>query len=167
MMRAAALLPALTGNVGRPGAGFYYLNYTPLFAGIDLGWLGGERVAPRANARPSATWTWHPGWPPATSSRRSDLVEHQPTRVRPASGRACAPPSYAGRSLHCSAGLLHDRHRASCRLRTSGRELSRVRRPDVQLLPSGHRRTDRRSWSRSARASRTRRSSAASHAPWV
>jgi len=41
VMRAAALLPALTGNVGKPGAGFYYLNYTPLFAGIDLDWLSG------------------------------------------------------------------------------------------------------------------------------
>ncbi|MGE3845685.1 MAG: molybdopterin-dependent oxidoreductase [Gammaproteobacteria bacterium] len=45
VMRAVGLLPALTGNVGKPGAGFYYLNVTPLFAGIDLGWLGGAGLA--------------------------------------------------------------------------------------------------------------------------
>jgi anaerobic selenocysteine-containing dehydrogenase len=41
IMRAVGLLPALTGNIGKPGSGFYYLNVTPIFAGIDLGWLGG------------------------------------------------------------------------------------------------------------------------------
>jgi len=41
IMRAVGLLPALTGNIGMPGAGFYYLNVTPLFAGIHLGWLSG------------------------------------------------------------------------------------------------------------------------------
>jgi anaerobic selenocysteine-containing dehydrogenase len=29
IMRAVGLLPTLTGNVGKPGAGFCYLNYTP------------------------------------------------------------------------------------------------------------------------------------------
>ena len=41
VMRAVGLLPALTGNVGKPGAGFYYLNVTPALAGIDLGYLAG------------------------------------------------------------------------------------------------------------------------------
>jgi anaerobic selenocysteine-containing dehydrogenase len=40
-MRAVGLLPALTGNVGRPGAGFYYLNMTPGIAGLDFGALAG------------------------------------------------------------------------------------------------------------------------------
>ena len=44
IMRAIGLLPALTGNVGKPGAGFYYLNLTPGFAGVDLGWLGGAEL---------------------------------------------------------------------------------------------------------------------------
>jgi anaerobic selenocysteine-containing dehydrogenase len=35
----------LTGNVGKPGAGFYYLNYTPMFAGVDLGWLSGSGLS--------------------------------------------------------------------------------------------------------------------------
>ena len=47
IMRAVGLLPALTGNVGKPGAGFYYLNVTPVFAGIDLGWLSGTGLASR------------------------------------------------------------------------------------------------------------------------
>ena len=47
IMRAIGLLPALTGNIGKPGSGFYYLNVTPLFAGVDLGWLGGAGLATR------------------------------------------------------------------------------------------------------------------------
>ena len=53
IMRAVGLLPALTGNVGKAGAGFSYLNVTPILAGIDLGWLGGvpiARDAPRARS---------------------------------------------------------------------------------------------------------------------
>ena len=45
IMRAAALLPTLTGNIGKPGAGFCYLNVTPIFAGVDLDWLGGAEIA--------------------------------------------------------------------------------------------------------------------------
>ncbi len=45
IMRAVGLLPALTGNIGKPGAGFCYLNITPVFAGIDLDWLGGAPIA--------------------------------------------------------------------------------------------------------------------------
>ena len=41
VMRAVGMLPALTGNVGKPGAGFYYLNYTPAFIGMDLAGLSG------------------------------------------------------------------------------------------------------------------------------
>ena len=41
IMRAAGLLPALTGNIGKPGTGFCYLNYTPAFAGIDMDKLAG------------------------------------------------------------------------------------------------------------------------------
>jgi anaerobic selenocysteine-containing dehydrogenase len=39
IMRAAGLLPALTGNVGKPGAGFYYLNDTHAIAGADDDYL--------------------------------------------------------------------------------------------------------------------------------
>jgi anaerobic selenocysteine-containing dehydrogenase len=45
IMRAVGLLPALTGNIGKPGAGFYYLNLTPAFAGIDLDSLVGTPIA--------------------------------------------------------------------------------------------------------------------------
>ena len=45
VMRAVGLLPALTGNVGKPGTGFYYLNYTPAVAGVDLGSLMGASLA--------------------------------------------------------------------------------------------------------------------------
>ena len=45
IMRATALLPTLTGNIGKPGTGFCYLNYTPAFAGIDLDALAGAQFA--------------------------------------------------------------------------------------------------------------------------
>ena len=41
IMRAVGLLPAVTGNVGKPGAGFYYLNSTADIAGIDYEKLEG------------------------------------------------------------------------------------------------------------------------------
>ncbi len=41
IMRAIGLLPALTGNVGKPGAGFYYLNDVAARFGIDGDWLEG------------------------------------------------------------------------------------------------------------------------------
>ena len=43
-MRAIGLLPALTDNVGKPGAGFCYLNMTPAVAGIDLDSLVGAEL---------------------------------------------------------------------------------------------------------------------------
>ena len=44
-MRAAAVLPAVTGNLGRPGAGFLYLQ-GPAGRGIDDGALVGSHLAP-------------------------------------------------------------------------------------------------------------------------
>lgn len=46
IMRSVGLLPVMTGNVGKPGTGFYYLNITPIFAGIDLDGLGGRGLYP-------------------------------------------------------------------------------------------------------------------------
>lgn len=45
IMRAIGLLPALTGNVGKPGAGFYYLNSTLQIAGARLGRIAGASLA--------------------------------------------------------------------------------------------------------------------------
>jgi len=41
VMRAAGLLPALTGNVGKPGTGFYYVNDVAAIAGVDDDYLEG------------------------------------------------------------------------------------------------------------------------------
>lgn len=43
-MRAAAMLPAVTGNLGKPGAGFLYLNGVGT-RGIDDGYLMGTQLA--------------------------------------------------------------------------------------------------------------------------
>ena len=50
VMRACAVLPALTGNIGRPGAGFLYLNWWAT-RGIDEDYLTGAHLA--KNARPT------------------------------------------------------------------------------------------------------------------
>ena len=47
IMRAVGLLPAMTGNVGKSGTGFCYLNLTPAFAGIDLDYLAGAELIER------------------------------------------------------------------------------------------------------------------------
>ena len=52
-MRAVGLLPALTGNIGKPGAGFLYLNITPAILGLDFGWLAGASLARERPARVS------------------------------------------------------------------------------------------------------------------
>jgi anaerobic selenocysteine-containing dehydrogenase len=46
VMRAIAMLPALTGNIRRPGSGFLYLNGGDS-RGIDWDWLVGSEVAGR------------------------------------------------------------------------------------------------------------------------
>ena len=56
VMRAIAMLPALTGNIRRPGSGFLYLNGGDS-RGIDSDWLAGAgaRAAPTRRPR-SARW---------------------------------------------------------------------------------------------------------------
>lgn len=44
IMRAVGLLPAMTGNIGKPGTGFCYMNVTPVLAGIDLDNLAGAEL---------------------------------------------------------------------------------------------------------------------------
>lgn len=51
VMRACALLPALTGNLGKRGAGFLYLNGNLAQRGIDEAYLTGAHLAP---AEPAA-----------------------------------------------------------------------------------------------------------------
>jgi anaerobic selenocysteine-containing dehydrogenase len=87
IMRAIGLLPALTGNIGRPGAGFYYLNDTPAIAGLDLERMAGAHLARRAPARIShmvfarelertdrfrGLWVWNTN-PLASAPRQSAL----------------------------------------------------------------------------------------------
>ncbi len=47
IMRAAGLLPALTGNVGKPGTGFYYVNGVAKLAGVDDDYLEGSGLRAR------------------------------------------------------------------------------------------------------------------------
>ena len=56
-MRAIAMLPALTGNIRRPGSGFLYLNGSDS-RGIDSDWLAGAELARPARRLRSARWIW-------------------------------------------------------------------------------------------------------------
>ena len=46
VMRAVGLLPALTGNIGKPGAGICYLNVAAAVLGADFDELSGTSLAP-------------------------------------------------------------------------------------------------------------------------
>lgn len=50
-MRSVALLPAATGNVGRPGTGFLYLNGTDM-RGVDYSYVTGDHLVPDDAPRP-------------------------------------------------------------------------------------------------------------------
>jgi anaerobic selenocysteine-containing dehydrogenase len=68
VMRAIAMLPALTGNVRRPGSGFLYLNGGES-RGIDFDWLTGAELA-------------GPGGRPAISQMDLAAVLADPARSR-------------------------------------------------------------------------------------
>ncbi len=44
-MRAVGLLPAVTGNIGKPGTGFTYVTITPALAGLDFDAMAGAQLA--------------------------------------------------------------------------------------------------------------------------
>lgn len=44
IMRACALLPAATGNIGKPGAGLYYLNGKGATRGLDMGGMAAPQL---------------------------------------------------------------------------------------------------------------------------
>ena len=44
-LRAVGMLPAFTGNIGKPGTGFTYVTYTPALAGLDFDALAGTQLA--------------------------------------------------------------------------------------------------------------------------
>jgi anaerobic selenocysteine-containing dehydrogenase len=50
VMRACSLLPAVTGNLGKPGAGFVYLNFDAAQRGIDADYLTAPHLAGSAPA---------------------------------------------------------------------------------------------------------------------
>jgi anaerobic selenocysteine-containing dehydrogenase len=52
VMRACALLPAVTGNLGKPGAGFTYLNFDLASRGIDDSYLVAPHLAPNGGPPP-------------------------------------------------------------------------------------------------------------------
>ncbi len=50
VMRACSILPAVTGNIGKPGAGFVYLNFDMAARGIDADYLTAPHLSKGAGA---------------------------------------------------------------------------------------------------------------------
>ena len=98
VMRAIAMLPALTGNVRRPGSGFLYLNGSDS-RGVDSDWLTGAELA-RAGC--------------AGAISQMDLAACSPIRI--AAARSSAGTSTRSRRA---------RSRPPCALRSSARTCSR------------------------------------------
>jgi anaerobic selenocysteine-containing dehydrogenase len=84
-MRACSLLPALTGNVGRAGSGFLYLNWVAS-RGIDEGYLVGAELG--ANAPPSisqmdlAAYLEDPGLSQALVCWSNNIAASNPQQTR-------------------------------------------------------------------------------------
>ena len=107
IMRAVGLLPALTGNLGKPGAGIYYLNDVAARFGIDGDWLEGAALRREAGKIVGAL----------------DLATElgDPNVVAGRSFRGCDRP-------------VPDRYRALRRHRPACGELPRIRRRHGGLL---------------------------------
>ena len=133
VMRAISMLPALTGNIRRPGSGFLYLNGGES-RGIDFERLTGAALAgaeppPAISQMDLADVLADPGrsralvcWninPVASSPEQAAL--RRGARARGSADRRVRP--------------LPHRHRGLRRLRAAGGELPRVRRHPAAVLP--------------------------------
>ena len=90
VIRACALLPAVTGNLGKPGAGFLYLNwnFNAPYRYLDDAYLTAPHLAMQHAATSSATWTWRPASKTRSGRRRwSAGTSTSPPRIR--SKRGC------------------------------------------------------------------------------
>ena len=85
-MRACALLPAVTGNLGKPGAGFLYLNGAESRR-IDETWLAAPQLASERSGsdQPHGSRGLPRGPGPIAGAF---LLEHQHCRLEPAAGTA-------------------------------------------------------------------------------
>ena len=121
VMRACAVLPAATGNLGRPGAGFLYLNGSDS-RGIDFDYLTGARPAEATPASPisqmdlaetledpARTGASSPGT--STSQRRTPTRHDSTGRSR---ARTCSrSSSTCSRPTPCASPTSSCRRRAS------------------------------------------------------
>jgi anaerobic selenocysteine-containing dehydrogenase len=84
-LRACSLLPALTGNVGRAGAGFLYLNWVAS-RGIDEGYLIGSNLAthspPAISQMDLAAYLENPARSQALVCWSNNIAASNPQQVR-------------------------------------------------------------------------------------
>ena len=79
--RAAAMLPAITGNIGKPGTGLCFLNGKGTTRGLDMGYVG------RADLRAEAGF--------GSQVRAADIPHVQSARGTLAVQEAKAGPGFA------------------------------------------------------------------------
>ena len=127
VMRACSLLPAVTGNLGKPGAGFLYLNWNSNATTLPRRCLSDR---PALGRRAAAAHQPHgPDYLPGGPETHQALVcwNMNVAASKPAASAAPAGASARG-SLHRGARSLPDRYHRLRRLRAAGGELPGVRR---------------------------------------
>ena len=134
VMRACSMLPAVTGNLAKPGTGIYYLNWDFGERGISTDYLTAAHLAKRQPKRVSHM---------DLAARLEDLEETQALfcwniehrRLEPAAGKRLRKALARDDLLTVVfRDLFTNRHRRLCRLRPAGSELSGVRRHRGELL---------------------------------
>ena len=133
VMRAIGMLPALTGNIRRPGSGFLYLNGGDS-RGIDWDWLAGSDLARPGRARGDQPDGSRGGARRPGAQPRARVLEHQPGRLEPGAGRAARGARARGSADRRVRPLPH-RHRGVRRLRAPRGGLPGERRHPAVVLP--------------------------------
>ena len=166
VMRAIAMLPALTGNIRRPGSGFLYLNGGDS-RGVDFDWLTGAELA-RAGCAGlrSARWTWRMCSPIPARSRALVCWNINPVASSPDQA-ALRTALDARRPADRRLRPLPHRHRGLRRLRPARGELPRERRHRRRRTSTTRSRPRSRPSIRRATRCATPRSSAASRPTWA
>ena len=122
-VRSVALLPAISGNIGRRGSGLLYLNG----AGnrlLDEDYLAGVELRPTDAPGRSATWTWPGGSRTTTAAERSSAgtsTSPRRTRSRPGCTRRWRARTSSLSSSTCSPPTRPTTPTSSCRRRASSK----------------------------------------------
>ena len=164
-MRACALLPAVTGNLCKPGAGFLYLNGNLRQRGIDEAYLTAPHLATGA-----AAFHQPHGFRRMRSKirrERAPLIVWNMNPLASCPQQARLRRALAARgSAHGRARSVSHRHDRAGRLRAAGGELPGIRRSDRLLFSFDAVRAGQSHAAHAGVRCRIRRFSAVWRGPW-